>query len=552
MKNQIKYIASSLLLAGALSTSCTGDFERLNTQEGVFTPDKSQMDNNLENGTTMYMRPMMEGIYFNNADIGVNWTWQTMQNLVADMFCGYFHDMNTDFFGNNTCYVMTDGWNKTNWEFTYQSTVPAINKSERDNVKSNAYMAITKIIKVATLHRISDYYGPVCYTFNLDDPSSQGPSSQKDTYVLMFKDLDDALALIEKVSTTDKVYSTAGYDILMKEGNRTLAGWARWANSLRLRLAIRVSNVDKTLANTETNKALTNTYGVIETNDQMVQVSTEKGYTNPIGTVGWSWWEVYENASMESFLVGYDEPRAPKYFAPAVGGSGDDKNWPIKMDIKGKFKGIPMGITKDGDIPHKNQHYQFHARCRLTASDPAPLMSAAEVWFLRAEAKLRGLTGATMGVEECYRKGVTLSFEQWGAGNVEAYLNSTKQPSDYVDAFMENRSMKAVSTITPKWDEGASMDVKLERIITQKWLALYPEGCEAWAEQRRTGYPKLFKVLNNLSNGEIDTDIMIRRVPFPAALKTDQPQLYKNMVDQLGGSDTGGTRLWWDAGKNNF
>ena len=69
---------------------------------------------------------------------------------------------------------------------------------------------------------------------------------------------------------------------------------------------------------------------------------------------------------------------------------------------------------------------------------------------------------------------------------------------------------------------------------------------------RRTGYPKLFKVLNNLSNGEIDTDIMIRRVPFPAALKTDQPALYQSLVEQLGGTDTGGTRLWWDAGQNKF
>ena len=190
MKNQIKYIVSSLFLGGILSTACTDNFEKFNTRDGVLTDDKAQMDNNLEHGTTLYMRPMMEGIYFNNADIGTNWTWQTMQNLVADMFCGYFHDMNTDFFGNNTCYVMTDGWNKTNWEFTYQSSVPAINKSERDNVKSNAYMAITKILKVATLHRISDYYGPICYKFNLEDPSSQGSSSQKEVYEQMFQDLD--------------------------------------------------------------------------------------------------------------------------------------------------------------------------------------------------------------------------------------------------------------------------------------------------------------------------------------------------------------------------
>lgn len=47
-----------------------------------------------------------------------------------------------------------------------------------------------------------------------------------------------------------------------------------------------------------------------------------------------------------------------------------------------------------------------------------------------------------------------------------------------------------------------------------KWIACWPEGMEAWAEQRRTGYPKLFKVQTNNSNGTIDTDIMIRRLPF--------------------------------------
>ena len=241
MKKQIRYIVSTLFLGGILSTACTGNFEKFNTLDGALTDDKAQMDNNLEHGTILYMRPMMEGIYFNNADIGTNWTWQTMQNLVADMFCGYFHDMNTDFFGNNTCYVMTDGWNKTNWEFTYQSSVPAINKSERDNVKSNPYMAVTKILKVATLHRISDYYGPICYKFNFEDPSGQGSSSQKEVYEQMFKDLDEALTLIDKVDKTSDAYKTGTYDILMRAGNRTLEGWARWANSLRLRLALRVS-----------------------------------------------------------------------------------------------------------------------------------------------------------------------------------------------------------------------------------------------------------------------------------------------------------------------
>lgn len=85
--------------------------------------------------------------------------------------------------------------------------------------------------------------------------------------------------------------------------------------------------------------------------------------------------------------------------------------------------------------------------------------------------------------------------------------------------------------------------------LLKKWLACYPDGCEAWAEQRRTGYPQLFKVAVNNSNGVIDTDIMIRRLPFSSDLDAGTISKLTNL---LGGADNGGTRLWWDAGKNNF
>ena len=93
--------------------------------------------------------------------------------------------------------------------------------------------------------------------------------------------------------------------------------------------------------------------------------------------------------------------------------------------------------------------------------------------------------------------------------------------------------MKALIKVTPKWDEGASPEEQLERILTQKWIACYPEGYEAWTEQRRTGYPQLFKVFVNNSGGAIDTNIRIRR-----------------LKKALGGEDNGGTRLWWDTGRN--
>ena len=78
-----------------------------------------------------------------------------------------------------------------------------------------------------------------------------------------------------------------------------------------------------------------------------------------------------------------------------------------------------------------------------------------------------------------------------------------------------------------------------------------PEGCEAWAEQRRTGYPRLFPVkINNSKNGCIDTEIMIRRLNFPADLIDTDIPLYNSLVKALDGPDHAGTRIWWDKGRN--
>ena len=116
--------------------------------------------------------------------------------------------------------------------------------------------------------------------------------------------------------------------------------------------------------------------------------------------------------------------------------------------------------------------------------------------------------------------------------------------------FVSNATPR--TTVSPKFDASASNEKKLEQIITQKWLAIYPEGCEAWAEQRRTGYPQIFQVAENLSGGVINTETMIRRVPFPQGYIQSDPTLYNQLLQQLGGADNGGTRLWWDAGQNNF
>ena len=125
------------------------------------------------------------------------------------------------------------------------------------------------------------------------------------------------------------------------------------------------------------------------------------------------------------------------------------------------------------------------------------------------------------------------------------------QAKDYTDTFNPELNIKARCKVSPKWNETDDKETKLEKIITQKWIALFPESCEAWAEQRRTGYPRLFPVKYNNSPAHcIDTDIMIRRLNFPGKLQDTDPQLFNSLLNLLKGPDNAGTRLWWDTGKN--
>jgi hypothetical protein len=129
-------------------------------------------------------------------------------------------------------------------------------------------------------------------------------------------------------------------------------------------------------------------------------------------------------------------------------------------------------------------------------------------------------------------------------------MDATSQPIPYVDPVDAANNIPSgspnLSQVTVKWDEEADFEKKLEKIITQKWIAMFPDGQEAWSEFRRTGYPKLFTVTVNNSGGKISTTDFIRRINFPAPEFINNAVEVNKAVTLLGGPDTGGTKLWWD------
>ena len=98
------------------------------------------------------------------------------------------------------------------------------------------------------------------------------------------------------------------------------------------------------------------------------------------------------------------------------------------------------------------------------------------------------------------------------------------------------------------------LEQKLEKIIIQKWIALFPNGQEAWTEWRRTGYPKLNPVMvNNGSSQGATKESGVRRMIYPTSFyQTEDGQAIYNAALLLlnngqGGEDKSSTRLWWDC-----
>ncbi len=219
---------------------------------------------------------------------------------------------------------------------------------------------------------------------------------------------------------------------------------------------------------------------------------------------------------------------------------------------------MPLLSGYTDELIQKDDYVPFSRLGNSYISDKTPttdvqLMTSAEVFFLRAEAALRGWTGAG-DAQSNYEMGISTSFTQHGvAGDAGAYIaDNASTHLDYVDPVDASNNIAAMSNITIAWEGGATNEANLERIITQKWIAMFPDGQEAWSEFRRTGYPKLFPPVANNSGGTIDTNIQVRRLPFPASQRSTNAQGVEQARSLLGGDDNGGTRLWWDTGLPNF
>lgn len=515
MKINKKTISAALSAAMLLSlTACTDNYEDYNQNPAGVTKDEMQRD-------AYSMASALVGLeaWVVPSDVNTN---QFVECLSGGSYGGYISDSNSGFSGKNFAqYSPEDGWNRVFWkDFTPKlyGYYLQLQSATDDPVP----LAVGQIIKVAGMVRITDAYGPMPYSKIGENGEIVAPyDSQKDIYYQMFDQLDSCITTLTNNRTAD-FYASADHVFQGK-----VEKWIKFANSLKLRMAIRISKADPAKAQTEAESAVNHEVGVMTSNDDNAYY--QQANTNAFEVIMYEYngGDSRVGADITSYMNGYKDPRRAAMFTECTFSTGG-------------YQGLRSGITiPDGDVAHAYSNF------KVEKTSPMMWMNAAEVSFLRAEGALRGWNmGGT--AQEFYEQGVRLSFEQWEVSGADAYLaDATSTPEIYTDPAGLNSYTGTTSTITIAWDENATTEQKLERIITQKWIANFPLGQEAWSEYRRTGYPKLMPVVVNNSGGIVDSKRGARRQTYPNMERQDNTANYNAALKLLGGPDTQATDVWW-------
>jgi hypothetical protein len=516
MKNMKNIILEVIGVLVGLS-SCTANYDNYNTNPADASKDEMQRDGYLLSSAVNTMEAWV-------IPLDVNST-QMSECLLGGSYGGYFADSNAGFSGKNFAqYCPAEGW--LNWAFNNYIPKYFIGYNEvKSNTSDPIIISVARVIKVAGMQRIADIYGPVPYSKVGADGKITAPyDSQKDAYLNMIADLDTAITMLTENATKnfnakiDKVYS----------GN--VVKWVKLANSLKLRMAMRMVRVEPALAKQYAEEVAAHSIGAMSSNDDnaLMPVSAKNGFR--VVCYEYNGGDSRISADITSYMNGYNDPRREKMFTKSA-----------FSEVENGYIGLRSGII----IGSASDIYNY-SNMVVQATDALLWMNAAEVAFLKAEGALRGWNmGGT--AKDFYNKGIELSFGQWGAAGAAAYeSDKTSTPAAYSDPVNTSLSGAINSNITIAYDESANFDANLERIITQKWIANFPLGIEAWSEYRRTGYPALMPSLVNNSGGTVDDKKMARRVTYPQSERNSNTENYNYAVTTyLNGPDTQGTDVWW-------
>lgn len=513
---------TAVVSIAATIAGCTKNFEDFNTNKHEATQDQMLTDDNLTGA--LFQQIERTVILYRDGTGTLDSDYQVTYNLCADIWAGYCAPTLGDGRNNGSFYI-NDNWCRSMFVNKYSKSMNAwvtlSEIAEESGLTQTA--AIADILKVTTMHQVTDYYGAVPYS-KVGTSLTPEYDSQESIYRQMLSELDEAISVLSDYHAADPAATVMAKFDIVYGGN--VEKWIKFANTLRLRLAMRCSYADESLARTEAEKSINDPIGIITENSDNAVVSGVDHHPIYEINVNFNDADCQIGAALDCYLNGFDDPRKFIYAKPAN---------------DGELHGVRNGIPTTNWTPYKNTANNVSAP-NATNYDIV-WINAAEAYFLRAEYELRW--GSASTAKDLYEEGIRKSFEEWGASGADTYMASTNSAASFVDA-VDNNNAPDPSDVSIAFSTADDFETNLERIITQKWLAVFPNGCEGWAEYRRTDYPRLIAPVTNNSEGVVDSDLQIRRVPYPISEQSENPSGLAQGISLLGGPDNAGTRLWWD------
>ncbi|HEX7119387.1 MAG TPA: SusD/RagB family nutrient-binding outer membrane lipoprotein [Longimicrobiales bacterium] len=392
-------------------------------------------------------------------------------------------------------YELGDGTVSAHWSGFYTGPqmdfALVIEKGEAEGRPNVA--AVASIMQQWTYHIMTDLWGDIGYSEALQgrdpdagnqpklDPQSQVYDGILSTLAAAAESLDPAA---EMMDDADLIY---GGDV---------ERWRRFANSLRLRVAMRLSEVDEAKASAEFADALGD--GVFESNDDNAVLTYEEDLPNvhPIYEYQIDRDDHTISATIVDTLKSLNDPRLPIYATP---------------NESGEYVGEPNGTNADPELGAISRIGTYFTKPDASAV----LMSYAEVLFLQAEAAERGWIAGDPAA--LYTAAITAAMQDLGIEQAD------------IDAYLARPAVVY-----------AGGDAGLAQIALQKWIALFGNGPEAWAEWRRTGVPALVAGPDALNGGRIPV-----RLPYPQSERFRNGDNLQEAIDRQGGASLNDP-LWWD------
>lgn len=430
------------------------------------------------------------------------------EKLTADAYWGVDNNLNSSLlfiqhwakiqYTDPDRYIFNNSSFTSLWKTLYGQSITDLNKviSIGDNLPNNNYKGVALTLRSWVFQILTDAYGDIPYkqAGKIDSFLTPAYDAQRDVYLGLLADLKTAQTLLDPSGPTiggDAIYG----------GN--IANWKKFVNALRLRIALRIADQEPTLAKQVLTDIQSEGGNYFSSNSDLAAlVYQDSPNQNPVSLTFDTRQDYRISKTIVDRLTTLNDPRLPIYAQPTD-------------DAPHGYVGVPNGLLT-GDANNLGLSKTSRPGDYFRAPHaPAVILSYAEVLFDLSEAVSRGfITGDAAGL---YNQAVLASLAQYGIKDATVTANYLGQASVQYNAANYKQS-----------------------VGNQKWIALFGQGLEAFAEWRRLDYPQLNPAVAGTLGGK-----MPLRFIYPGSEQSLNGANYKQAVaDQ--GADLLTTKLWFD------